>query len=103
MRRTVIVIALAMLFCGGCKPLAERAVYAVAREALPECADLPERAEVGSRKEADVYVCKNAARVDIPYSYENESGSLIQGRRTIWVKRVARRWEFDRCVEPVQP
>ena len=85
------------LLAAGCGGLpSERAVYRVARETVQADPGLPQGAKLYPRGEVDLYVLKNAARVDFHYDYADEDGRTRTGTYIVWLKRVARRWELDR-------
>jgi hypothetical protein len=48
-------------------------------------------------RDASVYVAKNAACVHVPYETVSNTGGTVRGTYTVWLKRIALRWEVDRC------
>ena len=57
---------------------------------------LPEGAVLRPRKEAEFFVAKNAASIHVPFEFTNEQGEKETDTYTVWLKRIARRWEIDR-------
>ncbi|MBL7114838.1 MAG: hypothetical protein ISS35_03660 [Kiritimatiellae bacterium] len=50
-------------------------------------------------KDVAIGIGKNAASVDLSYTYTDVDGQTKTGSRTVWLKRVARTWVVTR-VEP---
>jgi len=86
----------ATLVLTACGCSSERAVYRAARRALEADPAIPENAEPMSRQHARLYVAKNAAYAEIPYTYVDDSGREYTATYGAWIKRVARTWVFDR-------
>lgn len=82
------------VWCGCSRLPAERTVYRVAVKAVEADAALPLGAELASIDQAELYVAKNAARVDIPVTF-TDNGRVTSDTYVVWIKRVARTWEFD--------
>jgi hypothetical protein len=68
-------------------------MYRTARKAAMENPDFPEDAEIDPMSEAQIAVGKNAARVDLSYRVPSAAGETTAKTYTVWIKRVARRWE----------
>jgi len=100
MKSRCIVAILAAAFLGGCSGVTyppEGMVYKPAFEAVKAAKDLPAGAVVDPRHEAKLYIAKNAAQAEMPYEYTDASGQKITDIYLVYLKRVNRRWELDRC------
>ena len=96
--KSLIVLVLAVLLTGCGYMPSERAVYHKACEAVRSNPGLPADAAPVSIDEAELHVAKNAAIVELPYYYTDESGERVRGSHRVWLKRIARRWEIDRSI-----
>ena len=76
----------------------EASVYKQACKTLRSASDLnlPDDTRFASAGDSQLYVCKNAARADIPCTYTAEDGTSTTVTFTVWFKRIARTWEADR-------
>jgi len=72
-------------------------VYKPAVEAVKAAKDLPAGTVVDPRHEAKLYIAKNAAQAEVPYEYTDASGSKVTDIYLVYLKRINRRWELDRC------
>jgi len=94
------VVILAAVFLGGCSGVTyppESMVYKPAFEAVKAAKDLPAGAVVDPRHEAKLYIAKNAAQAEMPYEYTDASGTKVTDVYLVYLKRIIRRWELDRC------
>ena len=95
---TKLLALLCLLLCLGCdgsKIPSHGKIYRVARKAAMEQAGLPRDISVRPMDEAVFSIGKNAARVDLAYEHPSQLPAGI-GYHSICLKRVARRWEFER-------
>jgi hypothetical protein len=86
-----------MLVAGGCGWSAEHTCYGVACEALKTDPNIPKGAVPRSIAEAELYVGKSAARVDLPYDCASAGTQMTTACYTVWCKRIERRWLLDRA------
>ena len=86
-----------LLAVGGCAPMSEGHLYGIAEQAVKTDSQFPLNASVGSIKDAEFFVGKNATCVTVPYSFTDESGQAKNHTYTVWLKRICVRWELDRC------
>jgi hypothetical protein len=104
MKNVVIVILLALLVTGCAE--GERAVRKKAVAEVENHPELPEGATI-DRSEVTIHLGQSAAYADVPYEYTDESGRTVDESYTVWMKRIAVRWEIDtiRKTEkyPVEP
>ena len=75
----------------------ERAVYAVAKDAVLARPEVPDDAEIPRMKDVEMYVCKNAALVELACEFVDSRGLRMKRRYAVWSRRVARTWKLDRC------
>lgn len=97
---TVPALVLAIVFLAGCDAITyppKSMVYKPAYEAVKAAKDLPPAAVVDPRKNAKLYIAKNAAQAEIEYDYTDMSGKKTTGIYLVYLKRINRRWELDRC------
>lgn len=92
--KLVLLCALALWL--GCRLPSERAVYRRAVEALRNDPDLPADARPKPIGKAVLSLGKNAACVELPYTYAGPTGERMTGSYTVWCRRVARTWRVDR-------
>lgn len=84
-------------WCGGCAPSSPRDLYEPASRAVLTDTNLPPNAALLPRSEAKFYVAKNLACVYVPYEFADSAGQKVRSSYTVWLKRIAIRWEVDRC------
>ena len=93
MRYLILTACLTLLAgCTGVQVPSDAFIYERACEVLEETENVPEGAEPAPIEEARVGVGKNAAMVDLPYSYTAEDGARKTAGLTVRFKRVARTW-----------
>jgi len=97
MKPVVLIAALCLLVSTGCRPPSERAVYRVACDAVRAQPGVPGNVSLARIGDAELYVGKNAAMVELPCEYVNLQGETVKTSYTVRVKRVARTWTLDRC------
>ena len=90
------VIAVGALVCGCALP-SERAVYSIAKEAVLARPEVPDDATIPRMKDVEIYVCKNAALVELACEFVDSRGLRMKRRYAVWSRRVARTWTLDRC------
>jgi len=71
-------------------------MYAVASRAVKADAGFPSGAVLAPLKDAEIHVAKNAASVHLPFDVAGDGGVKQTGSYTVWLKRIAIRWEVDR-------
>lgn len=81
---------------GGWQIPSQRYIYNLACENLHAEKSVPADARPAPMEEAKVGVGKNAASVDLPYTFTDASGRPASGSHTFWIKRVARTWTIER-------
>lgn len=86
--------------CGRNGLPSERAVYRNAGAALAEHEALAGKGPLAPIDDCAIYVAKNSARIDIPLPTDLRAEGLNGDRATVWMKRVARRWDAYRIVLP---
>ena len=94
-------LVFAMLLAGCAMP-SNRTLFDIALKTAKEKGDIPAGAEWLGFGQGDVFPCKNMTRVNVPYAYTAPDGQRKTAYCTVWLKRVALRWEPDRC-EPSKP
>ena len=97
---TSVVLVLAVVFLDGCDAITyppKGMVYKPAYEAVKAAKDLPPGAVVDPRKNAKLYIAKNAAQVEMEYDYTDMTAKKATGTYLVYMKRINRRWELDRC------
>lgn len=95
--RVVVLLLLAVLSFG-CGPglwPSERTCFKVAQKTLQSDSALPAGLQWAPARQVEIYVVKNAARVDWPYTVSSSAGGTESGVYVVWLKRIARRWELD--------
>jgi len=97
-----IVLLAATLLIAGCAMPTNRTLFEIAQKAAQAKGDVPANAEWLDFKQGEIFPCKNMTRVNVPYACAAEDGGRKTAYCTVWLKRVALRWEFDRC-EPAKP
>lgn len=95
--RAIILLAALLGGCSGVTYPPESMVYKPAFEAVKAAKDLPAGAVVDPRHEARLYIAKNAAQAEMPYEYADASGKKVTDTYLVYLKRINRRWELDRC------
>jgi hypothetical protein len=75
----------------------ERGMYKTACAAVRNHSAFPEDGKTGPRRKAVIQPVKNAARVEVPYTYVDSEGKTVSDHYVVWMKRIAIRWEVDRC------
>jgi hypothetical protein len=91
----LILIALALLNAGCTE--SKRGMYKTACKAVRNHSAFPENGKIGPKKNAVIQPAKNAARVEVPYTYVDPEGNAVSDHYVVWMKRIAIRWEVDRC------
>jgi hypothetical protein len=89
--------------CGACAPYSQGHLFGVAEQALRAQTNLPPAMTIGSMKDAEFFVGKNAACVYVPVEYTEASGNKRTGNYIVWLKRICTRWELDRCEPESNP
>jgi len=89
-------LVLVALVCG-CTMPSERAVYAVAKDAVRARPEVPNDAAIPRLRDVEIYVMKNAALVEIPCEFVDARGLRVKRRYAVWMRRVARTWTLARC------
>jgi hypothetical protein len=97
----LLLLALASLLAGCAMP-SNHALFDIAQKTARERGAVPAGAEWLGFKKGEVFPCKNMTRVNVPYTYTADDGQRKTAYCTVWLKRVALRWEPDRC-EPSKP
>ena len=103
---TLVALALAIVCLVGCDAITyppKSMVYEPAYEAVKAAKDQPPAAVVDPRKNAKLYIAKNAAQAEIEYDYTDMSGKKATGIYLVYLKRINRRWELDRCFPLPKP
>ena len=88
----LVVLAVAAACCG-CTAQSKQHMFAIAGKAVKEDPSFPSDGVLHPIQDAEVYVAKNVASVRIPFDV---TGVSRKGVYTVWLKRVAIRWEVDR-------
>ena len=92
---SLLIVGLIVLVCvSGCIWPSEQSCYDVAYRTTMTDTNLPKNAVLYPIDRCKVYVCKNAAFVEILYDH-SESGRTETDSYSVWLKRIARRWELD--------
>jgi hypothetical protein len=106
MLRALILLSV-FLFLAGCLDgeLPTKAnMYRIARDAALTHAGLPPTTRFSPLREQNVAIGKNEARVELEYEIADPAPDKPRaGSHTIWLRRVARRWVFDRGYPTGQP
>ncbi len=92
-------ITLLSIGCSHSHVPSKKSVYKQACRVVKEAEGVPSNAKLASMKDAAIGIGKNAASVDVPYTYTDVDGETKAGSHTVWLKRVARTWVATR-VEP---
>jgi len=95
--RSIVAITVFAALVSGCTLPSERAVYAVAKEAVLARPEVPDDAKIPRMKDVEIYVCKNAALVELACEFVDSRGLRMKRRYAVWSRRVARTWTLDRC------
>jgi hypothetical protein len=90
-------LLLAIGLGGGCAPSSPRDLYEPASRAVMTDKDFPPNAVLLPRSQARFFVAKNLACVYVPYEFADAAGQKVRDTYTVWLKRIAIRWEVDRC------
>lgn len=96
-RSFVVFLLIGLALASGCVLPSERAVYAVAKEAVLARPEVPDDAKIPRLKDVEIYVCKNAALVELACEFVDSRGLRMKRRYAVWSRRVARTWTLDRC------
>ena len=84
-----------MLVSVGCRRMDDRAVYRIARDHVEQ--QVGDDVDVSPIGDSLLAVTKNAARVDV--DYRRGGDRPVEGRMTVWCKRIRMRWEFERSTD----
>ena len=98
----LIVSVLAAGFLAGCDAIrypSESTVYKPAYEAVKAAKDLPAGAVVDPKKNAKLYIAKNAGGAEIEYEFTDASGQKVTDTYIVYLKRVNRTWVAERCIQ----
>ena len=95
--RNVFIVAalLAVALGSGCSLTDKRDIRRVAYAAVKADPNLPAGAKLYPMNKCTVYDAKNAATVEVPFEVAGPGGQTATRSYTVWVKRIAIRWEFD--------
>lgn len=93
----LIFVTIFLAGCSGCKLPSERTIYKIACEAVRADPRFPSNGVLQPMEKAEFFVGKNAARVDLPYDFVNESSRTVTDSYTVWLKNMAHSWQVDRC------
>lgn len=94
--RLFVCLIAAMAVTAGCLST-DRTIYDVACKAVKADAKFPTNGVISPMDKCGFYVARNAACVEVYYEFVNASGATESDSYIVWVKRIARRWELDRC------
>ncbi|MFO7870591.1 MAG: hypothetical protein R6V03_04070 [Kiritimatiellia bacterium] len=95
--RFIFTATLAVLIASaGCGIPGRDEVCRTAREAVKALPEVPDDAALCPREEMEIYMGKNASYVIIP-GVPLEGPAETYNSYTVHLKRVARRWEVERC------
>lgn len=89
-------LAVALCVCSGCTGESKGYMYGIAEQAIRADAKLPAGATVLPIEQANIEVLKSAARLDVPVEYPGPEGRTVRATYTVWLKRLAKDWVFDR-------
>jgi hypothetical protein len=104
MRRLAVLIAsvLSVGFFAGCDAIQyppESTVYRPAYEAVKAAKDLPAGAVVDPKRNAKLYIAKDAGQAVIEYECTDATGRTVTDSYIVYLKRVNRRWVAERVLQ----
>ena len=92
-------MVLAVAFLAGCDAITyppKGMVYRPAVAGVKAAKDLPPGAVVDPRRNAKLFIGKDAAQAQVEYDYTDASGQKVTNLYLVYLKRVNRRWEYER-------
>lgn len=95
----ILFVFVSTIFICGCGKSHPRTIYRLACEAVRTHTNFPSNAEILPAREAQIQICKNICRVDVPCRYRDSSGSERKFVFTVWLKDYAHSWVVDRCYQ----